>query len=114
MPARPKLELAFTCGISVLAGGLSQRLGRDKTRVRLGPLTLLGVVRAVAGELGLPVRIIRRDLVPRCGPVGGVFTGLKTSPNQAELFLACDMPFLSVAFLKEFLGAIKARDPAAF
>lgn len=75
---------------------------------------MLGQIRVAARELGLPVRVIRRDLVRRCGPLGGVFTGLKTSPHQAELFLACDMPFVSAALLKRLLGEIKARDRAVF
>ena len=83
--------------VSILAGGLSSRLGRDKARVRLGRRTLLAHVRRAAKELGLPVRVIRRDLVPRCGPLGGVFTALKTSRADAELFLACDMPFVSAS-----------------
>ena len=105
---------ASTCGICVLAGGLSTRMGRDKARLRLGARTLLAEVRVVARQLDLPLRVIRRDLVPRCGPLGGVYTGLKTSANGAELFLACDMPFVSVAFLKRLLGAIRSRDDAVF
>jgi molybdopterin-guanine dinucleotide biosynthesis protein A len=108
------VSFSFTCGVCVLAGGLSTRLGRDKARLRLGHLTMLGQIRRAAKFLGLPVRVLRRDLVPRCGPIGGVFTGLKTSPHKAELFLACDMPFVSAAFLEDFLDGIKGRDDAVF
>src|SRR5262245_26810080 len=83
--------------ICVLAGGLSSRLGRDKARLRLGPRTVLGHVREQARALGLPVRVIRRDRVPRCGPLGGVYTALVTTRADAVLFLACDMPFLTAA-----------------
>ncbi len=86
---------AFSCEICVLSGGLSSRLGREKARLRLGPRTLLGHVRQQARALGLPVRVIRRDRVPRCGPLGGVYTALVTSRAEAVLFLACDMPFLT-------------------
>jgi molybdopterin-guanine dinucleotide biosynthesis protein A len=47
------------------------------------------------------VRVIRRDRVARCGPLGGIYTGLLTSGAQGELFLACDMPFVSVALLNK-------------
>lgn len=80
-------------------------MGRDKARLRLGRRTLLGHVRAQAQKLGLPVRIIRRDLVARCGPLGGVYTGLKTSRAEAEIFLACDMPFVSGAWLGVLIEA---------
>jgi DNA-3-methyladenine glycosylase II len=88
------------CGICILAGGLSERMRRDKSALSFGSKTLLGHIRAEARKLGLRVRIIRRDLIPRCGPLGGVFTGLKTSQAEAELFLACDMPFVSAGLLE--------------
>jgi molybdopterin-guanine dinucleotide biosynthesis protein A len=78
-------------------------MGRDKSVVRLGHRTLLGHVRVLASELRLPVRVIRRDLVPRCGPLGGVYTALKTSRADAELFLACDMPFVSARLLRQLV-----------
>ena len=69
-------------------------MGRDKSRLKLGRRTMLGHIRAEAKTLGLPVRVIRRDLVPRCGPLGGIFTALKTTSADGVLFLACDMPFI--------------------
>lgn len=99
-----------TCEICLLVGGLSSRMGRDKARLRLGRRTLLGHVRAVARAIGLPVRVIRRDLVPRCGPLGGIYTALKTSRTDAILFLACDMPFVSAALLGRLRqGAARRR-----
>ena len=99
-----KKSVPFTCEICLLAGGLSSRMGRDKARLRLGGRTLLSRVRAVARASGLPVRVIRRDLVPRCGPLGGICTALQTSRADAVLFLACDMPFVSAALLQALLG----------
>ena len=98
--------------VSILAGGRSARMGRDKSLLRLGGRTLLGHARALAKELNLPVRVIRRDLVPRCGPLGGIFTALKTSRANAELFLACDMPFVSAELLRRLLAALKTRRAA--
>src|SRR5262245_52722575 len=91
---------AINTGICILAGGLSERMGREKARMRLGRRTLLGHVRRTAESLGLDVRVIRKDLVPRCGPIGGIYTGLKTSRHEAELFLSCDMPFLMADLLR--------------
>src|SRR2546426_12231815 len=86
--------------ICILAGGLSRRMGGDKSRLRLGRRTLLGHIRAEAKKLGLPVRVIRRDAVPRCGPLGGVYTALKSARADAVMFLACDMPFVTAALLR--------------
>ncbi len=89
----------------ILAGGLSSRMGRDKARLRLGARTLLAHVRAAAGGAGWPVKIIRRDDVPRCGPLGGILTGLRHARAEAVVFLACDMPFVSPTLLKRLARA---------
>jgi molybdenum cofactor guanylyltransferase len=100
--------------VCILAGGLSTRMGRDKARLRLNGKSLLTQVRDAARTLGCPVRVIRRDLVTRCGPMGGVFTALKTSRAKAVLFLACDMPFVSTELLKEITSRITLNRPAVF
>jgi molybdopterin-guanine dinucleotide biosynthesis protein A len=100
--------------VCVLAGGRSSRMGQDKARLRLGKGTLLGQVRATAQALGLPVRIIRHDLVPGCGPLGGVFTALKTSRADAEIFLACDMPFVSPALLARLVSKFRGNEVPVF
>ena len=96
MPERLELE------ICILAGGLSTRMGRDKSRMRIGRRTMLGWVRRAADSTSLPPRILRRDLVPQSGPLGGIYTALKTTRAESVLFLPCDMPFVC----KEILDAL--------
>lgn len=105
---------SFPCAVCVLAGGRSSRLGRDKARLRLGRRTLLGHIRATVRKMGLPFRIIRCDLVPQCGPLGGVYTALRTSQADLVLFLACDMPFVSAELLQSMLKALHPRRQALF
>lgn len=100
--------------ICILAGGQSARMGRDKARLRFGGRTLLDHVRAAAEATGWPVRISRHDAVPRCGPLGGIYTALKTSRAGAELFLACDMPFVSPALLHELTARLGSKQCAVF
>jgi molybdopterin-guanine dinucleotide biosynthesis protein A len=86
-------------------------MGSDKARLRLGSRTMLGQIKAIARKTGWPVRIIRRDIVPRCGPAGGVHTALATTENDVILFLACDMPFITsdlLFFILESAGSSKA------
>ena len=100
---KPACE-SFSCEVCILAGGSSSRMGRDKRRLKLGGATLLQRVKRSTRKLGLPTRVIRRDLVPRCGPLGGVFTALSTSPAEAVLFLSCDMPFVSTGLLESLVS----------
>ena len=86
-------------------------MGRPKAGLRLGRLTLLGRGRANVAGLGLPVRVIRKDLLPRCGPLGGIYTGLKRSKAPAVLFLPCDSPFLSARVLRRFIGRFDGSRP---
>jgi len=100
--------------ICILAGGLSSRMGRDKSRLRLGGRTLLAHVRATAKMIGLPHRIIRRDLVAHCGPLGGLYTALVTSRADATLFLSCDMPFVSAGLLEMLVRKARHNENALF
>jgi molybdopterin-guanine dinucleotide biosynthesis protein A len=95
--------------ICILAGGLSARMGRDKRSLRWRGKSLLQQVRGAARQAPWPARVIRRDIIPRCGPLGGVYTALKTTRYDAILFLACDMPFISSELIGRFL---KLKGPA--
>ena len=79
-------------------------MGRDKARLPLSGRTLLARVRGAARPLGFPVRVLRKDIVPRCGPLGGIYSALATTKSSAVLFLACDMPFVSTAVLRSLLA----------
>lgn len=96
-------------GVCVLAGGLSERMRRDKARLKLGERSMLGHIRSLAKGLALPVRVIRKDRVPRCGPLGGILTALSTSRNDAELFLACDMPFIHPELLRDLIATFRRK-----
>src|SRR5262245_25774867 len=96
-PRRAEIE------ICILAGGLSTRMGKDKARLRLGKTTMLGVVRRTAKATGLRVRVIRRDLFRRCGPLGGIYSCLMTTNADSAVFLACDMPFVSGEIIEKLV-----------
>jgi molybdopterin-guanine dinucleotide biosynthesis protein A len=100
--------------ICILAGGLSARMGKNKARLRLGGKTLLTRVKEIARQTGCPVRIVRRDLVKRCGPLGGVLTALSTTRAERVLFLACDMPFVTRELLEKIIDSTSPRAKAVF
>ena len=112
----------------ILAGGLSARLGRDKAgELLLGRSLLQRVIDRLAGlvdeyvvviaagqtlppvEAGAPLRTVE-DLFPRVGPLGGIFTGLDAMWAARAVAVACDLPLLQPALLRELLRLAPGHD----
>lgn len=89
-------------------------MGHDKSSLRLGGRTMLGHVRKAVHGAGIPSRIIKEDVVARCGPLGGIYTGLEKSRAELVLFLACDMPFVTSELIWWFVNSVKSKDHALF
>ena len=100
----------------LLAGGKSRRMGEDKRYLVVGEHTLLerglAVLRSIFQEvvvviaqdspaLDVDARIVR-DLVPDCGSLGGLYTGLTQATTPYIFVVACDMPFLDQAVISQF------------
>ncbi len=103
----------------VLAGGHSRRIGCDKAYLKfrgqplllrcVNPLkpyvdsfTILGP-RARYEPLGVPVL---PDRWPDRGPLGALVTGLESSANTWNVFLACDLPLLNGRFIELLPDAV--------
>jgi len=69
-------------------------------REAAGNVTLVGNPERY-GFLGYPVV---RDRVPSCGPLGGIYTALRTSTTDWNLVVACDMPGISAPVLTALLN----------
>jgi molybdopterin-guanine dinucleotide biosynthesis protein A len=89
-------------------------MGRNKANLHLGGRTMLGHIKAAAQATGLSVRVIKKDLVPKCGPLGGVYTALENTASECILFLACDMPFASRELLQLILRRSRKSSRAWF
>ena len=108
----------------LLAGGKSRRMGEDKRYLVVGEQTLiergLSVLRSIFQEvlvviaqdsppLGVDARVVR-DLVPECGSLGGLYTGLMQAATPWIFVVACDMPFLDQAVIAQFTNRRAAAD----
>ena len=113
-PSSPSRQRVMSPTIVILAGGLSSRMGRDKSTLPWGRLTLLEHVRRTARETGWPVRVVRHDLVSRCGPLGGVYTAFQRCRACSLLFLACDMPLVTTSLLARVWRRSQASRRAVF
>jgi molybdenum cofactor guanylyltransferase len=98
-------------------------MGRDKALLPLGGITMVEEiahrVRSAAGNvtligpvdryahLGFP---IVPDAVENCGPIGGLYTALQVTGSDWNVLVACDMPCVTEAFLKQLIEAAEASD----
>jgi len=105
-------------GYIVLAGGKGLRLGQDKALEVIGDRSLLewvvfhlsslkdNIIVVTASKRsffqlgGYPKLKVVADICPNKGPLGGIYTGLRTSGSFYNLVVACDMPFLNQALLR--------------
>lgn len=96
----------------VLAGGKSSRMGTDKAALSLKGRTLLEHALAAIRPVCEPVFIIGsralysdfgpgyEDIVPGCGPLGGIHSALTHSQTELNLIIAVDTPFLTPELLR--------------
>ena len=101
----------------VLVGGMSRRYGRNKAleffqgerlidrQVRTVG-SLFSEVLVIPNEpelyLHLDVTIVR-DVIPRQGPLGGIYTGLLFAQGKSVFVTACDMPFVQPAVVRRMV-----------
>ncbi|HVK57767.1 MAG TPA: NTP transferase domain-containing protein, partial [Candidatus Kapabacteria bacterium] len=100
--------------VFILAGGESTRMGRDKARLALGNRSFLQVITEMVRALGASVEVIFDDVVPRCGPIGGVLTAFAKRRFDVGLFLSCDMPLITVELLKAVIDKSEKGEKAVF
>lgn len=99
-------------------------MGQDKALLKLAgrPLVLLAVekLRQVCAEVHIlgdrpelePYAPVVRDRHPGCGPLGGIEAALLDSSRSWNLFMAVDMPFLPVGFLRGWVNSVVGRERA--
>ena len=100
------------CTALIMAGGESQRMGRDKVTMVLGEQTLLQHVVSVVQPLFLKVLVSVRqphpeielpqicDSYPDAGPLAGLCAGLEQAGTSWIFAVATDMPFVQPALIE--------------
>lgn len=108
----------------VLAGGASSRMGRHKALIPWQGSTLLETVATrvfeAAGSVtvigpperypSIPLQVVA-DLRPGLGPLAGIESALEQTTAEWNLILACDMPFVTAAFMRELLEKAERLNP---
>ncbi len=108
----------------ILAGGRGRRLTPDKPLLRVDGVPIIERVARVVvplfdevivvtnspekyGFLSLPLAADER---PGCGPLMGIYSGLKRVRNEAAFVCAADMPFLNEAVIRAEYEALEDVD----
>ena len=111
---------------AILAGGLATRLGGcDKSALlvdgraildrqidALTPLVedLMIVGHSVNVAHLIPGARVIADIVPGCGPLGGLHAALTSARGDVLFLVACDMPYVSSAFVEHLLSLAGEAD----
>lgn len=110
-------------GIIILAGGKSSRMGQDKGLMLLHEKSMIQFVIEAAKKIsdnillvanndayskfGLPVF---KDKYLDCGPLSGIYTGLKKSAFDYNMILSCDIPFIHQGVLEYLIDSATGYD----
>ncbi|HZP47528.1 MAG TPA: molybdenum cofactor guanylyltransferase [Vicinamibacterales bacterium] len=85
---------------AILAGGRATRFGgRDKGALVVDGRPIVERQREALSTVSDDVRIVREDIVPGCGPLGGVHAALTRARHTLVFVLACDMPYITAPFV---------------
>lgn len=109
---------------AILVGGRSRRFGQDKVLLPFKgkPLVihLAGILNPMVHEVlivghprpefkDLKLQVVE-DLLPDTGPLGGIYTALKSTGSPFVLTVGADMPFLSPSLIGNILSLRGGRD----
>lgn len=108
----------------ILTGGRSSRMGRDKFQLSLDGLTFLERAIRQVESLGIPCSVVAspsqshtafgvpiiHDIQPGMGPLGGIYTALRTCTEEQVLILPCDVPLISGELLHLLLREAQGMD----
>ena len=91
----------------VLAGGDSKRMGQEKSALLLNGKTMVDWVSEAVSSVGMPLSVLREDLVPGLGPLEGIRTACLRYKEANLIFLSCDMPFVGEKVLRQLADSGK-------
>jgi len=101
----------------ILCGGKSLRMGTEKGLVQLKGKSLISYSISLFENLCSEVIIssnsnyynnvglkVVSDIYPDCGPIGGLYSGLKAATNNFCMVAPCDTPFLTAQLYRHLLS----------
>lgn len=102
----------------ILAGGKSSRMGQDKGMIFLAgkPFVqyLIDALKPHVHDILIIAHddkyqqfgySVKPDLIPQCGPIGGIYTGLMNSNTPYNMVVGCDTPLINSDLIKYILDS---------
>ncbi len=108
----------------ILSGGKSIRMGENKAFIEIEGIPIIKRIQTLFKRLfqeiiivtnqkelfsGLNVKIYS-DLIPNCGVLAGLYTGLFFSSFAYSFCVACDMPYLNKSLIEYLINKIDDSD----
>lgn len=98
----------------ILTGGKSSRMGQDKALLSVGGVQLIRRILDVFEKLFDEILVVTNkagrhsgsgyrevtDIIPECGPLGGIYTGLSYAKSDRIFVASCDLPFIKDSTVK--------------
>ncbi len=119
--------LRYPAAAIILAGGKSERMGQDKTLMTVRGLPMIACVASqlrphfdqllisandTAKFAFLEVTVVA-DKATGQGPLMGIVSALEASPHDANLVVACDVPYIDMRLVRRLLRDLGPNDVAA-
>src|SRR5258708_38830334 len=97
--------------VAILAGGQATRFGgRDKGALLVDGRTIRERQIEAIAPLTDDLRVVVSDIVPGCGPLGGLHAALTAARHDTLFLIACDMPFVSTPFVAYLISLAAGGD----
>lgn len=118
------LELRHPLTGIILSGGKSTRMGENKALIKVDGIPIINRIHNLFRKLFQEIMIVTdqkeifshldatfyEDLLPNCGVLGGLYTGLFFSSFKYSFCVACDMPFLRESVIEYLIKNIQGQD----
>ena len=119
------IEKRWDFSVAIIAGGKSNRFGEPKAIAPLGNRRLIDYTLSIAKQLSSDIMLIYgtkawissvefqviHDLIPDCGPIGGIYTALSFCKSEWIVIIPCDMPLLTKEIYTTLLNRRQSNRP---
>jgi len=109
---------------AILCGGKSSRMGFDKSTIKVKNKFLIEIIAEELSQVFQNIFLVSNDLerfkdakytvlediIVNSGPIGAIYTALKGATSKYVFITACDMPIISLDYIKYMMELIKREN----